>query len=367
MAWTNFNNGDNGLSIRTALNAFLTTVDTFLTGNNQYTDVEKAKVGDNTTKVATLLAPSETLYQPQAPLLTAIEGRVYYDNSEGSLKVQGPIPGVEVSVGHTTHTHVVNNTGEVITKGMACVQAGVVNGEIQVQKAIATSFDMARIFGVAQQDIPNGGSGALITFGEIPNLNTLGYPTGVPLYLSDTVAGTYSEVAPTIISRVGGSLKQDGATGRLYVSMLTNVNLPTVLGALAIAGGGTTTYNITTTPQTIVNFTSKNETLMAADELLGTITSSYTGAYRSNVTMVLSFTSSNNTRTLEIDVFNETMGQPVGVFAKNIPKNCTVDSFSFGVPFPVVAGHVYKVRIAGDTMDITITSASFDLESISIT
>lgn len=364
MAWVNFENGEAGGSIRSKINTFLTTVDDFLFGNNKYTDTEVAKVAANTAAVAELIAPESTKYTPLAVAPTYQEGQVYYDQGHGTLKVQGPIEGSGIEVGHSMHVHVINNTGATIEKGMAVRHDGVAAGKIQVAKAIATSFDNARLFGVAQDDILNGQEGAIMTFGEITNLNTLGYPTGVPLYLSDTVPGTYSEVIPAIISRVGGSLVQDGASGRLFVSMINNVNLPTVLGGLQ--GQTTGTYSVSGLAQDIVDYTLEESVVMDTNLLLGTITLSNDGKYRISYGCSMTFPSSITTRTLYFEVYNETTATVVFTYVKNVPRDATADSLHFGAPFSGDANDVYKMRISGDVMDITITGTSFDVESVSI-
>lgn len=366
MAWTNFNNGDTGLSIRTALNTFLTTVDAFLTGNNQYTDVEQAKVANNTLEVANLLAPEATTFTPVAVAPTHVEGTMYYNDTEGTLRIQGPLPGVEVSVGHGMHVHVINNTGAILEKGMAVRHAGVSAGKVQVVKALADTFDNARIFGVVQEEIGIGAEGAIVTQGELPNLNTLGYPTGVPLYLSSLVAGTYSEVAPAILSQVGGSLIQDGANGKIVVSIINNVNLPTVLGGIQGQSIGTDVYSVSAIAQDITNYTLEESAIMDTSLTLGTITLAHNGKYRANQGMSMSFASAITTRTLYVEVYNETLASVAFTFIKNIPRDATEDSLHLGAPFSGIAGHVYKVRVRGTVMDITITGTSFDIESISI-
>jgi hypothetical protein len=292
--WINFNNGDQNLEVRNKINAFNTDVNSTVDQNTL--DIASNTAGINTqsgriTNIVDGVTPIEkTLYNPQMTLATHVEGTTYYDSATGSLKVQGPISDIEVSVGHDMHIHVINNTGAIIEKGMACRHNGVAGGIVQVAKAIADTFDNARVFGVAQQDIPNGAEGALITFGQIHSLDTSGYPTGVPLYLSDTVAGTYTEVQPTIISRVGGSLVQDALTGELFVSIINNSNLPTVLGGVQGQTSGNETYTVTALSQDITNYALTEEAVMGADPLLGTVTLSNDGKYRVSYGCSLTFT-----------------------------------------------------------------------------
>jgi len=367
MAWVNFNNGDSGLNIRNAINAFLTTVDTFLTGNNKYDNTEKATVAANAIAVASLSAPAKIPFTPQVTPPAHVEGQAYYYSPTGEFKLQGPIPGIEVSVGHGMHIHVVNNSGAVIEKGMAVRHNGVAAGKVQVVKALADTFEHARLFGVAQADIANGAEGAIITFGAIENLNTLGYPTGVPLYLSDTVPGTYTEVAPNIVSRVGGSLVQDGAVGLLFVDMINNLSLPTVVGGLKNHTPGNNTYAVTTTTQDINDYLISKSIVTQVAPLTGIITLPNDGEYRANFTATITFPSLTSTRSVTFELYDVTGATIEYEYVKNIPRDATIDSLSFSFPFTEIAGRQYKMRIKGSTaIDVTFNSVSFDIESVNI-
>lgn len=367
MAWVNFENGESGGSIRSKINAFLTTVDDFIFGNNKYDDTEKAKVAANVASVAELLAPESTKYTPVAVAPTYQEGQFYYDSVTGSFKAQGPIDGSGIAVGHSMHVHVVNNSGAIIEKGMACRHNGVAAGKVQVVKAQADTFENAIIFGVAQDDIGIGADGALVTFGEISNLNTLGYPTGVPLYLSETIAGTYDENAPDIVSQVGGSLVQDGGSGKLFVSLINNKTLPTVLGGLKDHTPGNEIYAVTTTTQDINDYLITESIVTTVDALAGTITLPNTGKYRANFTASITFPSLSSTRSVTFELYDETGASIEYTYTKNIPRDATEDAVSFSFPFSQLVGRVYKMRIKGSTsISVTFTNVSFDIESVSI-
>lgn len=367
ISWINYNNGETGLNIRNAINAFNTAVTTNV--NNLLVSVNSlgVTVASHTTSIAALLAPAFIKFVPQIAILAYQEGQVYYDSTKGSLKVQGPIPGIEIAVGHDMHIHVINNTGAIIEKGMACRQNGVSAGKIQVTKAIATSFNEARVFGVAQADIAVGAEGALITFGEIDELNTVGQPTGVPLYLSDTVAGTYGPVAPSIVTRVGGALVADATIGRFFVSVINNTSLPTVVGGLKGQTPGTDLYAVTTTAQDINDYVLTESIVTSVDPLTGIITIPNTGGYRTSLTASITFPSTNNTREIIFELFDVTANSIVFSYVKNIPRNATEDGLSFSYPFSETVGNQYKMRIKGShNIAVTITDISFDIESVNI-
>lgn len=380
-AWVNFNNGDTGFAVRTALNTFNTGISTNMSSaETRLTDTETATSGNTsaitaldgrvTTAEADIVAletPISVTFDPQtvAPAHTA--GQAYYDGNTGSFKLQGPISGVEVDVGHSMHIHVVNNSGAILEKGMAVRHDGIAAGKIQVIKAIATSFDNARIFGVVQEDIAIGADGAIVTFGEITGVNTLGTTTGVPLYLSDTVAGTWVETPPNIVSRIGGALTADALTGRLFVYVINNLSLPTVLGGLQGHTPGNEVYAVTTTTQDVNDYLTETSVVLPVDALTGVIGISNDGEYRLNFAATLTFPSLTSTRSVTIEFYDITGATIIYEYTKNIPRDATVDSLSFGYPFSQVAGRQYKMRIRASTdISVTFNSVSFDIESVNI-
>jgi len=339
-------NSDSGAIVEGKLDTAFTNMDTFITESYD------AKVSQK--------------FAPQVTAPSHVEGQEYYDAVHGTKKIQGGIEGVEVAVGHSLHMHVENNSGGLIEKGMAVRQVGVVDGKVQVEKALADTFAHARILGIVSEDIEDGNEGAVTTFGEISDLDTSTLPVGVPMYLSDTVAGTYTSTAPDIISRVGGVIVSD-ASGALIVYIINNKNTPTVFGGMQ-GQSGTGIYSLTTTAQDIVDYDTSNTVVMTVDEPNGTITLSNDGGYRHHFTAALSFGSSSQTRSITIELYDLTDTAIRFSYVKNIPKDATEDSLSFSWAIEEVADSVYKMRVkASATMDITIDNISFDIQSESIT
>jgi len=305
-------------------------------------------------------------FAPRETAPSHVEGQEYYDANHGVKMLQGGIDGVEVAVGHSLHMHVENNSGILIEKGMAVRQVGVVDGKVQVEKALADTFANARILGVVSRDIAHGDIGAVTTFGEISDLNTFALPVGVPLYLSDTVAGTYTSTAPDIISRVGGVIVSS-LTGALVVYIINNKNTPTVFGGMQ-GQSGNGIYSLTTTAQDIADYDTSRSVVMTTSEPNGTITLSNDGEYRMHFTASLSFSSSSQTRSITVEFYDETDTAIRFPYVKNIPKDATEDSLSFSWSVGEIADSVYKMRIkASTTMSVTIDDISFDIQSESIT
>lgn len=296
---------------------------------------------------------------------THVEGQLYYNSAKEEFRMQGPFSGVEVTVGHGEHMHVVNNTGFILLKGTACRHNGVAAGEVQVVPAIADSFVNARVLGVVAEEIAVGARGALVTSGEITDADTSSLPTGQPLYLSDTIAGTYTTTIPDIVSQVGGAITADAITGRFFVQLINNTNLPTVFSGLKDLT--VPSVPLTTTPVDITGYVSKEEVVMLADITTGLLTLSNDGFYRASVTSDITFPSTTSTRTIYVELYDVANTAILYTHSKNIPRDATEDELSFSFPFPGIADNEYKLRVRSNTaITVTVVDITFDIQSISI-
>lgn len=330
-----------------------------------FTIIETALNELDTTKASA--TPVSTKYTPQTTAPAYQEGQMYYNDIDGTFRMQGPFSGIEVAAGHGEHIHVINNSGAVIEAGMAVRPDGISAGKVQVVKALADTFDHARVLGVAVVEIPDGVESAVATSGFVENIDTNGITLGTPIYLSDTVAGTYSAVAPDIRSQIGGVFVADAIAGRLFVRIVNNQNIPTVFGEIA-GQTGSGLYAATSTAQDITDYATEDTVVTTVDKLLGKITLPNDGRYRVNFTANIGFISSISTRTISIELYDETGADIHYTYDKNIPRDATVDSLSFGYPLTDEAtGRVHKMRIKSvPDMDVTFNSIVFDIESISI-
>jgi hypothetical protein len=91
-----------------------------------------------------------------------------------------------------------NETGATLTKGTLVYISGAAGNKALVSKAIATSdITSAGTFGMITGDITNNNNGFVTISGIVAGLNTSAYPDGTHLYLSPTVAGTYTNIKPS--------------------------------------------------------------------------------------------------------------------------------------------------------------------------
>lgn len=169
------------------------------------------------------------------------EGKIYYDETWKTLSINEGRD-VTLQVGQEELTRVYNNTGSTISNGKAVYSTGAYtagsNDVLTVDLAIATNSASAFVLGVATQDIGPSEYGLITVRGMINELDTtsLGTP-GNPLYLSDTVAGNLTYIAPSLPSYkvLVGRLITSNVSGRINIRIdnalklgdLLDVSVPT--------------------------------------------------------------------------------------------------------------------------------------------
>ena len=316
-------------------------------------------------KIADLEAPASTPYAPQAVAPTYSEGQMYYDSVKNTPVVESPFSNSPIRPGFNQPIYVINLTGAGIEKGMAVRHDGVDgSGRVKIVKAIATSFVNARILGVTDHAIADTAEGVINRGGIIYSVDTSAVAVGVPLYLSDTVAGTWTATPPAIWSQVGGALTSS-ATGDLFVSIINNTNLPTIYGTLKSLT--TPAVAVTTTAQDIANYVTSTSEIITNNATTGVITLPNAGRYRNTFTSSISFTSTTSTRSVTFEIYDITGATIAYSFVKNIPRDATSDSISFSFPFISTAGGTIKVRVKSSVaITVTFNSIVFDVESVSI-
>jgi ribosomal protein L35AE/L33A len=93
--------------------------------------------------------------------------------------------------------YVRNQSGATITKGTVVYISGATGNTCTISKAIASAdATSAQTLGVVKDDIINNDFGYVVVFGKVSGLNTSAYDEGNQLYLSPTVAGTYTTTKP---------------------------------------------------------------------------------------------------------------------------------------------------------------------------
>jgi len=125
--------------------------------------------------------------------LTSLDGSIVITENTGSydLAVSAASPASTLVV------QVRNQTGSTLTKGTVVYINGASGNKPLVSKALATSdATSAQTLGLITADINTNQNGYVTIIGVVAGLNTSAFAEGVQLYLSPTVAGTYTATKP---------------------------------------------------------------------------------------------------------------------------------------------------------------------------
>ena len=127
---------------------------------------------------------------------TVAEGELAWNNTDGTIDL-GMQGGLKNKIGHQLFVKARNNSGSAITKGSVVKVVGVAGGFIGINLAQGDSdANSATAFGIVAEDIADASNGFVGINGIIHGLNTNAFTEGDVLYLSPTVAGTFTNVKP---------------------------------------------------------------------------------------------------------------------------------------------------------------------------
>jgi hypothetical protein len=122
-----------------------------------------------------------------------------------------------------------NTTGATLIKGTIVYINGANGNKPTVAKALATSdATSAQTFGFLQTDIANNAVGYAVAMGDLIGLDTSGITEGTQLYLSSTVAGTYTttkQIAPAHLVYVGIVTRSHPTLGQIEVKIQNGYEL----------------------------------------------------------------------------------------------------------------------------------------------
>jgi len=148
------------------------------------------------------------------------EGRLFYDEDEHAVAFYNDESDVTVQWGETL-VRVRNTSGQTITNGLAVYQVGTQGHHPLVDLASATNAVMAVVVGVATHDIENNGWGYVTAYGGLHGIDTSMYASNDVMYLSATLAGALTNVAPGngyYNVRVGNIRNAHATQGILFVA-----------------------------------------------------------------------------------------------------------------------------------------------------
>lgn len=175
-------------------------------------------------------------------LQTALDGKfnnptgdtTQYIAGDGSL-IAFPVAGQA----GTLVRQVRNETGSTLTKGTVVYINGASGNKALVSRALASAdATSAQTFGVVQADIPTNNNGYVVVKGDLIGLDTSAYVDGTQLYLSGSVAGTYTStkpVAPIHMVYVAVVTRQHATQGQIEVSIQNGYELDELHDVLIVS------------------------------------------------------------------------------------------------------------------------------------
>lgn len=206
------------------------------------------------------------------------EGRVFYDDTAKALSYYNDVDGVTVNMGQEELVRVFNNTGATILNGQLCYISGASNEFPDVTLAKADSIiTSAATIGMATADIPDQKHGYITTSGLVHDVDTSGYTAGETLYLSDSVAGGYTNVAPLQPSYaivIGYVTSINATTGVIYVHIDRLPWFPN--GEIRLTAAS---YALPTTPTVFTQPSVITEQGISYDNATGVLTINTSGSF----------------------------------------------------------------------------------------
>jgi hypothetical protein len=150
------------------------------------------------------------------------EGRVFYDSEEKTFAIYNNEPDVTLQLGQEIYLRATNKTGVKITNGELCYVNGAQGNRPTVVLAKADFSATAKVLAIATHDIDDNATGFFTVFGLVRGLNTNSFTEGDTLYLSDSVAGTFTNIAPTAPSfpiQIGVVTRKSIEEGAILISV----------------------------------------------------------------------------------------------------------------------------------------------------
>ncbi len=167
------------------------------------TDFGTYPTASSTTDVLTFVSADSTRYYFTGTALTdtvtlTVNGLIPPGGSYGQILAKASPSNFDVEWRDGVEvTSVYNNSGATITKGSVVYINGA-SGNLPTVALAKANVDAtsAQTYGLVVDDISNMSSGSVVASGQLRNLNTVGVPEGVILYLSPTTAGAYTTTKP---------------------------------------------------------------------------------------------------------------------------------------------------------------------------
>jgi hypothetical protein len=157
------------------------------------------------------------------------QGAVYWNADRQTLQLK--MNGTNYDYGMGLFFYIKNQSGVQINKGDVVGFAGTLgmSGILLGAKYVNDGSQPSdRLMGVAKENIPNGGEGKVVFFGEVRGINTNAFTAGTILYASNVTAGALSSTVPnagTNKGEIAAVVSQSSTVGTIFVRALTSKRL----------------------------------------------------------------------------------------------------------------------------------------------
>jgi hypothetical protein len=149
------------------------------------------------------------------------EGRLFYDSGSNELSYWTEITDVKIDIGHQLVQRVQNNSGITLNKGQVVHIVSSSNSS-DTPRVTTASYEVesrsAGTLGVLMTNVLNGERTYALLFGVLTGIDTTGYYSGQPLYLSSS--GNFSSTkpqAPLHDVRIGNVVRDQSINGSIFV------------------------------------------------------------------------------------------------------------------------------------------------------
>lgn len=153
------------------------------------------------------------------------EGQIRWNNVDKCIEIVQDRSMV-LQVGQEVTIRARNVTNQTLPNGTVVYVNGATSQRPRIEKANASALLTAEtVIGLVADEtgIDHNSDGHVTTFGILHNLNTNDYEEGTMLYLSDSSAGTFTNVKPTspssFVVRVGYVVHSHSSQGKILVSI----------------------------------------------------------------------------------------------------------------------------------------------------
>ncbi len=158
-----------------------------------------------------------------------LRGRVFYSTTHEALAYYNDDSGVTVLIGHDQVFRAKNKTGSTITPGQAVYVSGASGGTKEVLLAQADAHGSSHALGLAITSVNNNQVGYFVITGEIGGLDTTAFSEGDEVYLSTSIAGALTNIAPPsseFVVHIGVVTNSNPSNGS--IEMLIHIDHPSL-------------------------------------------------------------------------------------------------------------------------------------------